>query len=524
MVALDVANANGDGRSVVKVPLYNRQFGGRFIRRFVRNGIADDDDDDDSNSNSNSNNWGVNCTVQDLSFKKLVTLLNCTFDVSRDALFACGLHLPDDKQIYTPNLTMPGIGPVDVLFSDNKISLIVHPSIERELVVALENALGIGSSDDDDDDDDDDDPVVFCGDFHAVSVRGYGDEIDIDLWKEGIVSSSSSTTTTSTTVSVPTSIPFPYPSKSSRILTNSKTERGTKIIPFSNGFDLIFDTPLNATAVFHHLAKYGSNRTRAIGLAEAAVIADELSLGTVPVFPRDFPDTRQGKLYYDPSSSSSTWNVVRAAIEFATGKGGKSGTSVNKVVKGNYEGKIQTIDFDELVGGGAVVVRKSDHGRPFVDLVNAGFTPTPSPKPASTQTHRRNRRKTIPQNGLKKIDQIPKSAQQTALELATQLTLPALIKVGISMDGGGVPAVGGGIWSKLGAKIGRIVSGGFSFGRGYGVGVGFVGAKAMLRDLLGGGGERFTRGGVVELGVLISRGESGDEKKRCGTISLYIIS
>ncbi|KAL7454833.1 hypothetical protein ACHAWC_006430 [Mediolabrus comicus] len=283
----------------------------------------------------------------------------------------------------------------------------------------------------------------------------------------------------------------------------------------------------------------------AIGLVEDARAQLE-AYPPLPIFPRDFPDSRNGRLYWegDPATNDETqpnsWALIRSCIEGSWGRNnrvlsrhrrecrdGKSPKDEvpqpSKLIMGNISGRRSLrINWSRLVSptnDEPVIIVRGSFGIPFLQLLHGcgRLHKKQTDSDSTRQTkQRRPRRPVRPSNvainapSLSKEEKIAHS--KTCQQLSESLSLPALLRCELFFDGKGSPSVGDIIFSlseKPGEELtlGLVVAGGFSPSRGKAYAVAFVGAAKFIGALDG------TQHGMVKddamfLKVAVAKGPS----------------
>lgn len=261
----------------------------------------------------------------------------------------------------------------------------------------------------------------------------------------------------------------------------------------------------------------------AIGLVEDARAQLE-AYPPLPIFPRDFPDSRNGRLYWegDPATNDeaqpNSWALIRSCIEGSWGRNnrvlsrhrrecrdGKSPKDevpqASKLIMGNITGKRSLrINWTRLVSptnDEHVIIVRGSFGIPFLQLLHGCgriHKKQADYSDSTRQTKRRPRRPVRPSNvainapSLSKEEKIAHS--KTCKQLSESLSLPALLRCELFFDGKGSPSVGDIIFSlceKPGEEstLGLVVAGGFSPSRGKAYAVAFVGAAKFIGALDG---------------------------------------
>jgi hypothetical protein len=152
-----------------------------------------------------------------------------------------------------------------------------------------------------------------------------------------------------------------------------------------------------------------------IGLVEETHLMLELPQ-PVTVFPRDYPDTIEGLMYWNAASAG--WNIFRSCTEGGTGRITKERT------------KLERVDWTSLVdkGSPSVVVVRGAFGKPFWNALSSTCKESDL---VASNSGRRNRRKSRAMHDGVLAPRLSKEAAskraQECRTLRNSLTLPAII-------------------------------------------------------------------------------------------------
>ena len=215
-----------------------------------------------------------------------------------------------------------------------------------------------------------------------------------------------------------------------------------------------------------------------IGLVEEAHVCLEAE-PPVPIFPRDFPDTHQGSLYW--STSDTSWSTVRRYWEGGMGRVKTSGAPFSQV---NWS-SIAMLP-DKLKSDMPAVVVRGDFGRPFREALDASTSYIRTEKVEAP--YRRRRRP--PSASTVRAPAIEADATEgfraSCSALLESLSLPAILQCHVQVPNKGVLETGDSIMSmnQSNSVLGRVCTGAFSPSRGSSHGFGFIGAALFLQDVL----------------------------------------
>jgi len=331
---------------------------------------------------------------------------------------------------------------------------------------------------------------------------------------------------------------YPFPcmliSKSPNYKRDSDNGVGNNTLLNSHvsGLDILLP-PALTKFVFQILHNKGA---RAIGLVEEAAAKLEAD-PPLPLFPRDYPDTEEGKLYWmcdvqdtiekqnqtnviyhgerDENARSHDWYTLRSLWEY---RKDRCGTLIKKLKKKNSQSESviesSKVTFwkdivslvkctkNNIEGSNydLVVVRGKAHGGPFMQALSGSTCDFKNLKCMKTKTRRprrkvRNPNQPIDANFLQDSELVDQHVS-LCTTMISSLSLPALLRCFLVIDGKG--AIGSkAIISEYSAQvkessqndvhdnecIGVVVSGAFSPGRGKYLASGFVGARRFLHSI-----------------------------------------
>ena len=328
---------------------------------------------------------------------------------------------------------------------------------------------------------------------------------------------------------------------SSIILKSHKPNNHHRHLPQNiacSGWDILCH-PSICNDLFQKLVRDGGSC--AIGLVEDARAQLE-AYPPLPIFPRDYPDSAEGQLYWD--GSSKDWALIRSCIEGSWGRIKKllrqsqiEGCDGNALSEDPVTSKLVTtcdesarkslrINWSCLVSPASVksvIVVRGSFGVPFLQLLHGCgrlLREVGSDSTGQRQT-RRPRRPVRPSNVAVHAPPLSKDEKEThsklCQQLKTSLSLPALLRCEIFFEGKGSPSVGGVIYSreeKLDeSPLGLVIAGGFSPTRGRSYGVAFVSA-AMFIDALDGTDHGMVKDEKMFLEVAVAKGLSSPKGSR----------
>ncbi|KAL7543625.1 hypothetical protein ACHAWF_007432 [Thalassiosira exigua] len=429
------------------------------------------------------------------------------------------------------------IGPATIFFScdaDNSMnrcahmSLLIHPSIHQRVVSLISTILPAGSSHK---------LTLSMEPLALLRVRGRSSTMAMNKLFEyqeeddALNHCSLIKAETPPTLTVSPKMLSQTPLLLKRHCPNQRHQN----IPHnlaSSGWDILC-TPETGCSLFQALVYGGACP---IGVVEDARAQLE-AYPPLPIFPRDYPDTEEGKSYWGDSVISTDWAVIRSCLEGSWGrintqlkrticnwkrqtdrekseqKGNEKCPSSldrprasNTVVKGNSFGRVLAfVNWGSLVSKDAkspIVVRGS-FGIPFIQLLHGFGRLTHS---AESRHGRRPRRKVRPTNSIHRASPLSKKESETHSSLCQQLrsslSLPALLRCELFCEGKGKLVTGDLIFpfqrsdaangsgeTEIPDEVmdalpmGIVVAGGFSPSRGKCHATGFVGAARFVDDL-----------------------------------------
>jgi len=318
-----------------------------------------------------------------------------------------------------------------------------------------------------------------------------------------------------------------------------------------SGWDILCH-PSICNDLFQLLVREGGSC--AIGLLEDARAQLE-AYPPLPIFPRDYPDSAEGRLYWE--GSSKDWTVVRSCVEGSWGRNNKlirrsqSGSGdgktasdepeISKLVTNSYvfARKNLRINWSCLVSPNSdqsVIVVRGSFGVPFLQLLHGCGRLLHS---ESTGQTRRPRRPVRPSNVAVHAPPLSKDEKERhskfCQKLKTSLSLPALLRCEVVFENKGSPSVGDVIFiishdgscddnsvqsSGKESPLGLVIAGGFSPTRGRSYGVALVSA-AMFIDALDGTEHGMVKDEKMFLEVEVAKGLSSPRHlRRCAMLSL----
>ncbi|KAG7359257.1 ribonuclease P/MRP domain containing protein [Nitzschia inconspicua] len=282
-------------------------------------------------------------------------------------------------------------------------------------------------------------------------------------------------------------------------------------------FDATATTATTTTTIPARTSTHGIRSSQisccAVGLVEECHLRMECE-PPLPLFPRDFVDTRQSQIYWNnehdkashhgPNDRVSNWKYLRHLYEGGWGR---------LPLKKDWATKIKThpVEFQSLleedttttttttsVANSPIVVVRNAFGQPFVDVIECCTPKETLERSTSTtnercsqqqqqqQQRKRKRRKVLPSDRVLISPPLPRSQRESFSNLCQQLlaslSLPAILVCHVRIIGKGTIDAGDEIvGSEL--TLGRITAGTFSISRGVCHGMGVVGAARLLQYL-----------------------------------------
>ena len=258
---------------------------------------------------------------------------------------------------------------------------------------------------------------------------------------------------------------------------------------FMTGWDIICK-PKKCMNIFLTLHLNGAS---SIGLRENWALQVE-AMSSHLVFPRDYPDTKQGQLYWN--NTSEEWSLIRKLVE---GSEKLNIPRSQRQVHGNL-GHIQglaKVDWNVVVAGtsqgtdteGVMVVRGKSLGIPFLNILNSSGIIVQSQN--RVEQTRRNRRKAIQskiQTPIHLSHDARRMHRETCSNLQNALSLPALLLCSLRIEGKGTIKAGASIISRhvddVKHVIGFATAGTFSVENGFYCGLCFIGAASFLSAVI----------------------------------------
>lgn len=213
-----------------------------------------------------------------------------------------------------------------------------------------------------------------------------------------------------------------------------------------------------------------------IGLVEQAHLALEAE-PPVPVFPRDYVDTRAGMSYW--TADASDWRLYRSCLEAGPGR-----------VSVSDNGPVKFVNWPLMISSSetATAVVRGAFGLPFEQCF-----PTTDPEPSRQLSSRRRRRPTRSPDALVHVPPLPRERmaehQVLCQALLNSLSLPTLILCHVLVSGRGTVSAGDTIFDfnsspRSRRPLGRVTCGSFSPCRGAYHGLAVCGASRILETML----------------------------------------
>lgn len=324
-----------------------------------------------------------------------------------------------------------------------------------------------------------------------------------------------------------------------------------------SGWDILCH-PSIGNDLFQRLVRQGGSC--AVGLVEDARAQLEAD-PPLPIFPRDYPDSVVGRVYWEGSSAiQNDWALIRSCIE---GSWGRNKTLFRRHRKEGYDRKASAEESSKVIMNSNatekktariywshlvspsydkfVIVVRGSFGIPFLQLLHGcGRLHRKSDSNRATQT-RRPRRPVRPSNAAVNAPSLSKAEKEAhsklCQKLKASLSLPALLRCELIFDGKGSPAIGDIIYTfsprdndcgcnsskGLGneSHLGLVIAGGFSPTRGRSYGVAFVSA-AMFIEALDGTEHGMVKDERMFLKVDVAKGHSPRHLRRCALLSLLL--
>jgi hypothetical protein len=276
------------------------------------------------------------------------------------------------------------------------------------------------------------------------------------------------------------------------------------------GWDIVC-LPSTAKGMFIDLCTCGTSR--AIGLVEEAYLCLEAD-PPVPSFPRDYPDTPSGQLYWDPGSDQ---DMIRVRQTLENGWGRLKPEKASSVVQ-----------WKSLVGedeNGVVVVR-GNFGQPFLHLMHDGASSHAFSQDSSSI--RRPRRKVRPLGSLVVAPPLSRGTASQHVDacktLLASLSLPAVIPCQLRVDGRGTIGAGNRLSAVIAGEtvvLGYATMGSFSTTTGLCRGTGFISAARFLTLLRSNSGPIFViEPSTQNIGIRVAYDD--DEGNTKGMVALFI--
>lgn len=245
----------------------------------------------------------------------------------------------------------------------------------------------------------------------------------------------------------------------------------------------IFCDPCVAKPLFLDLVMQGG--ACPIGMVEESLLLLE-SDPPLPIFPREFPDTREGRVYWS-SCESNDWEMVRWHLEGGVGR--IPNAPKRSLIAIASEQLL--VDKDEIANDlqerSYVVMVRGSFGRPFIDALALASNPAFGTKSSSTSRRRPHRPHNPQRFGAAPLISLTSAEKHNATckALSASLTLPAVLLCQFEIIGKGVVQPGAILLSGsiLRNPIGFVTSSSFSPSRGCFHGLAVCGAARFLEAL-----------------------------------------
>lgn len=317
-----------------------------------------------------------------------------------------------------------------------------------------------------------------------------------------------------------------------------------------SGYDIYCSTSC-ASEIFQSLTLRGG--ACPIGWMEQAHLCLEAE-PPFPVYPRDFPDTLDGRLYWSTLTTSTKyeasntcdnqWQIVRRYFEGGTGRVPRA---VHMKAIDWCHLLMDSYTLEETIPEATswpnlALVRGVSFGEPFRQVLQAIGPPllqgAVHEADASKSTSKR-KRKRRPERAPSAIVQSPCFGKQqlsvvreTCENMLKSLSLPALLLVHVDISGKGTLRAGDLLYSMNKDSpivLGAVTSGCFSPSRGHCHGMAFVGCALFLK-VVAAVDQDFPLYVVIgcdksrelRLGVRISRSKRNEESEKTGTVSIML--
>ena len=276
---------------------------------------------------------------------------------------------------------------------------------------------------------------------------------------------------------------FIHDDNSSCILIHRK-DRNKKDV----GWDMICPS-IDAKAIFTSLTLSGAN---VIGIVEAEALRVDNGYAIEPMFPYDFPDTAQGRLYWN-GKAGSDWCLIRQAIG-GSRKRDRCSYRI-KQLQNKISSKFQVHEAIDWLAinppsnqSSILVIRQSDFGSVFVKMLSSSASITQK-KVSNGKSRCRCAQKSRVQtpNLLCKEERLKHT--ETCRQLCRSLTAPTLVFCSITMIKEGMLVPGlkiyafDTIFDEEHNNIGVVTAGRFSSQQGRCVGSALMSADRFLTSL-----------------------------------------
>jgi ribonuclease P/MRP protein subunit POP1 len=214
-----------------------------------------------------------------------------------------------------------------------------------------------------------------------------------------------------------------------------------------------------------------------IGIAEEAALALEAE-PPVPMFPRDYPDTSAGRVYWN--GSSDEWNIVRTHWEGGNGRISAKEQPVEDVAWADLAGATSNM---------SVVCLRGAFGEPLIEaMTSATYLPE-----QSTEAGAKNHCPAGPNDGIYQAPQLSKEDSTRHVDFCNtmikSLSLPTVVLCHLTIAGKGTARPGTQLvaWGSFAPEkdvcIGVVSCGSFSPFRGYFHGFAICGVSHLLQCL-----------------------------------------
>jgi len=258
----------------------------------------------------------------------------------------------------------------------------------------------------------------------------------------------------------------------------------------------LYCPPSHATVIWNEL----SMKCVVIGMVDQCHLQLECE-PPLPLFPRDYIDCKDSSKYWFPSSSQpdsskehNSWSRTRQFYEGGWGRLPLLQHSPN--VRGIQWSTLMTPfvmndddndeKFEEGIDEVDVVTVRGQYGEPFVSILDGCGKKIESPHEEGVTKTRRNRRRAIPANTIKKVQPADQGHvgmwHQTVRNLLTSLSLPAVLQCHVVVVDKGTLQCRDRLFVGN-FCLGFVTAGSFSPARGCCHGFGILGASRLLQEL-----------------------------------------